>query len=87
MLNYGYVDVAHRVIVFDGLPNDEDYYSTFKRNNAFSVRQYLDVLFQAQNAEKTDDPNEADVILVMGKPSGEKEVSLIDSNFFMDPAK
>ncbi len=87
MLNYGYVDVANRVIVFDGLPNDENYYSTFKRNNAFSVRQYLDVLFQAQNAEKTDDPNEADVILVMGKPSGEKEVSLIDSNFFMDPAK
>ena len=83
-MNYGYIDIPHRVIVFDGLENGElDYYAAMERNNAFSLRDYLELLFKAQGAEQTVSAEEADVILVMGKPSGEKELSLIDSNFFM----
>ena len=39
----------------------------------------------AQNATVCD-AEEADVGLVRGKPRSEKEISLIDTNFLMDPA-
>ena len=84
MLSYGYVDVQNRVIVFDGIENDLDYYSTFKRNNGFTVYDYLDILFESQGAAFVDSREAADVVLVIGKPSNEKEISLIDNNFFME---
>ena len=84
-INYGYIDIPHRVIVFDGLENGNlSYYATAERNNAFSLREYLDLLLQSQGAAETASPEDADVILVMGKPAGEKELSLIDANFFME---
>ncbi|MBR6338178.1 MAG: hypothetical protein IKR76_10685 [Ruminococcus sp.] len=86
MLNYGYVDVQNRVIVFDGVAtknNNYSYYDQYKRNNAFSLDKYLKVLFKGQWATRVDTREEADVVLVMGKPSDKKEVSLIDNNFFM----
>lgn len=84
-INYGYVDVAKRVIVFDGKQNDdEDYYSTMKRNNSFPVTSYLKMLFDAQGAVQVESPEEADCVLVMGKPSNDGELSLIDNNFFME---
>ncbi len=84
-INYGYIDVQNRVIVFDGLENgDPDYYETSSRNNGFSLRDYLNLLFVSQGSECVSAPEDADVILVMGKPAGEKELSLIDNNFFME---
>ena len=84
-LNYGYIDVQRRVLVFDGIPNaDLSYYTQAARNDAFSLREYLELLFAAQGAEAVSDPADADVILVMGKPSAENELSLIDRNFFME---
>ena len=85
MLNYGYIDVQNRVIVFDGTPvRSNNYYEQAPRNNSFSLRNYLDILFAAQGAEIAENPEDADVILVMGKPADEKELSLIDNNFFME---
>ena len=84
-INYGYVDVQNRVIVFDGAVNNEQgYYGTMVRNNAFSLNKYLDVLFSSQNAQTASTADEADIVLIMGKPSKENEVSLIDNNFFME---
>lgn len=84
-INYGYIDIPHRVIVFDGLENgDLSYYSAAKRESGFSLREYLDLLLRSQGAAETAVREEADVILVMGKPSGERELSLIDANFFME---
>ena len=84
-MNYGYIDIPHRVIVFDGLEDGNlSYYSTAERNNGFSLREYLDLLLRSQGAAETAVREEADVILVMGKPSGERELSLIDANFFME---
>ena len=85
-LNYGYVDVQNRVIVFDGLETNQGYYSAAARDNAFSLKDYLEILFRAQGAVSVDNSEEADVVLVMGKPSDVdgKEVSLIDNNFFME---
>ena len=83
-INYGYVDLQHRVIVFDGVRNKGGgYYDTYARNNAFNVNKYLNVLFKGQWATRVDTREEADVVLVMGKPTDDKEVSLIDNNFFM----
>ncbi|MBQ8922065.1 MAG: hypothetical protein IJ060_07895 [Oscillospiraceae bacterium] len=84
-LNYGYIDVQNRVLIFDGKPDpSRSYYGTAPRNNAFSLREYLEILFAAQGAEAVSEPGQADVILVMGKPAAENELSLIDSNFFME---
>lgn len=83
LLNYGFIDVQNRVLIFDGKPNDS-YYSTAPQNNAFSLRNYLDILFAAQNAAVVSAPEDADIVLVMGKPSAENEQSLIDNNFFME---
>lgn len=87
MINYGYVDVQNRCIVFDGVKSDRrnyDYYDTYTRNNAFNLEKYLTVLFKGQWATRVDTREQADVVLVMGKPSDDKEISLIDNNFFMD---
>lgn len=82
-MNYGYIDIAKRVIVFDGTPS-KGYYTGYDRNNAFTLRTYIWMLLNAQGAEWVDHPEEADVNLVMGKPMSEKDVSLADANFFMD---
>ncbi|MBQ6041074.1 MAG: hypothetical protein IJL32_09915 [Oscillospiraceae bacterium] len=85
MLNYGFIDVQNRVLVFDGTQNNQrNYYAEAVRNNSFSLRNYLDILFTSQNAALTDSPDDADIVLVMGKPASDKEVSLIDHNFFLE---
>ena len=82
-LNYGFIDVQNRVLIFDGKPNDACY-TTAPHTSAFSLRNYLDILFASQKAEAVAAPEDADIVLVMGKPSAENEQSLIDNNFFME---
>ncbi len=84
LINYGYVDVKNRVIVFDGVEGANGYYNVYMRNNGFSLDNYLDILLASQKAMKVMTANEADVILVMGKPEDKKQLSLIDNNFFME---
>ena len=87
-VNYGYIDVQNRCIVFDGAPQawHYDWYAGVEhRQGAFSLRRYLECLIAAQNATICD-AEEAEVVLVMGKPRSEKEISLIDTNFLMDAA-
>ena len=84
-INYGYVDVQNRVIVFDGVvDNNKGYYGSIVRNNAFSLNSYLDVLFRSQGSQAVTSADEAELILVMGKPTKDNEISLIDNNFFME---
>ena len=54
---------------------DKDAFRRFPR--------YLELLFKAQGAEVCESEEEADIVLVMGKAEKEKEVSIIDANFFM----
>lgn len=84
-LNYGFVDIQNRLIVFDGIPaQNNDYYGNYTRNDAFTLREYLSILFRAQCVTPMTSAEHADIVLVMGKPSAENEVSLIDRNFFME---
>ena len=87
-VNYGYIDVPNRCIVFDGAPEEwhSDWYAGVEhRQGAFSLGRYLELLLEAQHASICD-AEEADVVLVMGKARSEKEFSFADANFFMDAA-
>ncbi len=87
-VNYGYIDVPNRCIVFDGAPEGwhADWYAGVDhRQGSFSLGRYLELLLEAQHVSLCD-AEEADVVLVMGKARSEKEMSLVDANFFMDAA-
>ena len=75
------------MLIFDGMApkkSADAFYSQYDRSCGFSLRHYLDILLHSQGAAEAADPAEADVTLVMGKPSKETDVSLIDANFFME---
>ena len=86
-VNYGFIDVRNRCLIFDGTPHawNYDWYAGVEhRRGKLSLAHYLVLLMEAQGDKICCNEEEADVILVMGKPETEKEVSLIDANFFMD---
>ena len=39
---------------------------------------------RSQRAVLTDSPDTADLIVKLGHPAAENEISLLDANFFMD---
>jgi hypothetical protein len=84
-MNYGWIDIQNRVLIFDGRQViDRSIYQQAPRSNSFSLRNYLDILFASQETEFAASRDEADIVLVMGKPASEKEQSLIDNNFFLE---
>ena len=50
------------------------------------LKDYLEDLVTAQGAVLVDSKEEADTVLRIEKAEDEKEISLMDSNFFMDKA-
>lgn len=86
-VNYGYIDVQNRSLVFDGAPQNWNYnwYAGIDHlHGLLTLERYINLLLAAQDAVLCDRVEEADVVLVMGKANAEKEVSLIDANFFME---
>lgn len=82
---YGYVDVENRCLIFIGKENKQAYGNQFHPTDTlFTLDTYIKDLLNTQGCITVDKPEDADLILVMGKPSNEKEISLIDNNFFMD---
>ncbi len=86
-VNYGYVDVQNRCLIFDGAPLS--WYSNWyggveHRQGKLNLARYLELLLEAQGAVLCETEEDAEVVLVMGKPETEKEVSITDANFFMD---
>ena len=83
-LNYGYIDLKKRCLVFNGRELDRKYYDDSQiMKTRFNLSEYLNTLLRCQCAIQVSDKNHADLILVMGKPSHNNQVSLIDENFFM----
>lgn len=89
-LSYGYLDVKRRTLVFVGVPleNVPDMWYSLKDPELcrMSIARYLQLLLEAQGCTPAGSREEADVVLVTGKPSCAKELSLVDANFFMDAA-
>ena len=86
-LFYGYIDVKNRCVRFVGKPNASDWDARPEVERAdalFSLQDYLDCLLDAQGAERVRTPEQADVVLTMGKSLRENGVSLVDGNFFLE---
>lgn len=84
-IHYGYVDIKNRCIVFIGTENSGEYTKQVKlQSTKFTLDTYLTDLLESQGSTLVDNKDKADVILVMGKPLTDKEISLVDNNFFMD---
>lgn len=82
-LYYGYLEVDERVLVVAAEPNSRSYNVPKVDRCHYSLKAFLEELAEAQGAEIVS-REEADVVLVMGKPNNENELSIIDRNFFCD---
>ena len=89
-LKYGYVDVQRRLLFFTGKePEKRSRFAALRgmyRLNApyLSLKKYLEILFEAQNAVPADSAEEADLIFTIGKSADAKAVSLADRNFYLE---
>lgn len=85
-LFYGFVDVQNRYVRFVGQPNQNNMDWAGKPNveDPFSLQDYLDCVLEAQQVQIVPSPEDADVILSMGKSLSKKGISLVDSNFFLE---
>lgn len=85
-LNYGYIDVQNRCLIFEGkeiLPYQWNYKKAKHDKPMFSLKNYLDILIKSKNITLVDNREQADTVIIMEKASKDNEISLIDSNFFM----
>jgi hypothetical protein len=84
-LDYGYIDVKNRCITVIAKQSTTGTYNYNKRTDpVLSIKNYLDTFLDGQDCEIVDKREDADIVLVMGKPNKDNEISLIDNNFFMD---
>ena len=78
-LKYGKIDVERRLLVFNG----KDKVSRLEQSK-FNLEAYVDMLCMSQGCERVQSKDEADVILTVEKTEGDKNVSLLDNNFFIE---
>ena len=77
-LNYGFINVPERYLMVSAKQKaDIDTVN-------FTLTEYLEMLTEAQDATIVYDREDADVVLVMGKPNSDEEISILDNNFFCD---
>ncbi|MBR0482066.1 MAG: hypothetical protein IJJ48_06320 [Firmicutes bacterium] len=87
-MNYGYVNVKERYLCLDDSPTkaqwmDGVYTAADHTVSDFNLGEYLGLLLKKQGCERVDKAEDADIVLVMEKCSGEGQISLIDSDFFL----
>ena len=83
-LAYGIIDPQNRLLILLGREKGDFDASETYRPYAFSLNDYLALLCEARGAALTDSPETADLIVKLGHPAAENEISLLDANFFMD---
>lgn len=83
-MNYGYIDVQNRVLIFNGQPLGLDTFDKKRKPTEFSLKAYLDLLFLKQGAQQVETKEEADIVLTLEKAKEDNEISLLDNNFFME---
>ena len=83
-LHYGFVDVEHRCLKFLGKESGSRYGDLLPMENyRFNLASYMSLLVETQQITVVDKKEEAEATVVMAKPF-DKEISLIDNNFFLD---
>lgn len=78
-MNYGFIAVDKRLLIFGGKNRLEDLYSS-----KFNLKVYVDLLCLAQGAKKVSNKEDAEIILSVDKREEENSVSLLDNNFFVE---
>lgn len=87
-LHYGYINLPQRYLCLDGNETplqwmDGVYSMADHKVSQFTVDKYIELLLRSQQAVITANREEANIELVMEKPQNERQISLIDNNFFM----
>lgn len=89
-LTYGFLNIEDMEVTFvgktslnwmDGLTAK---YAAADGLPLFTVRSYVSLLAESQSAVLTDRKEEADIILRLDKGTEDREISLIDVNYWMD---
>ena len=85
-INYGTVDVRNRILYFDGILGDEAVpkVRTESTDIGFSLKDYVELLTEAQNATVVENREDAEVVLTFSKPNDDREICIIDENYFAD---
>ena len=86
-VQYGCIDVQNRFVRFIGQPDAWDAWRSPEVEAdapAFTLKDYLNCLLEAQQTVPVSDRAEADLVLTMGKSAQENSLSLIDHNFFLE---
>lgn len=86
-LHYGFIDVQNRFVRFVGKENVWRWGERPDIENPvsmFSLQTYLDYVLEGQGVELVEKPEEADLVLTMGKSLLDNGLSLVDSNFFLE---
>ena len=77
------LDTKERTISFS-CKDKERGFSEKEQLPPFSIKDYVKLLVEAAGGKFTEDPEKADVIITLTKPASEKEISLIDNNYFFE---
>lgn len=82
-IDYGVISIKERYIRYIGSEskNSYDNIEASSETIMFSLKEYLELLFKAQNIELADEKEEADMEVSIAKGQG---LSLLDNNFFID---
>lgn len=80
-LNYGVISIRDRYIRYMGNSDNESIYKSSTDVIPFSLEEYLDLLFRAQDATVVEDKEDAEIEISIAKGKG---ISLMDENFFID---
>lgn len=80
-LNYGVISIQDRYIRYIGKPEKDNYFNNSTDSIPFSLKEYLKLLFEAQNATVVENKEDAEIEMSIAKSKG---ISLMDKNFYID---
>ena len=76
-IKYGTLDIQNKILILNG--NQKG-----RAESNFTYKDYIDMLIDGIGAEVVNSYDKADYVLKPYKAESEKEISLLDENFFMD---
>ena len=89
-ITYGFLNIEDMEVTFVGKTSASwmggltPKYATADGLPLFTVRSYVSLLAESQSAALTENKEDADIILRLDKGTEEREISLIDENYWMD---
>ena len=85
-INYAVLDIDKRLLILDCMPGSlESFYDTDKipETPEFNLKLYMESFVSAVNGSLTESPEDADIVLKPYKAENDKELSIMDNNYFL----